>query len=132
MVQLHRETSALRAAGLALHVIGNGAPMFIAGFRETTGYDGSLYTDPSLDVYRAAQLRSGLRTVLTFDALTKTVGALRRGFRQGRTRGSALQQGGVLVVARDGEVLWHHISSGPGDNATAAQIIAAANAAGLS
>jgi hypothetical protein len=129
VVQLHRETENLRAAGVELHVIGNGAPMFIAGFRETTGYDGLLYTDPSLAVYRAAELRSGLRTVLTVGALTRTIGAFRRGFRQGRTRGSALQQGGVLVISRDGQVLWQHVSSGPGDNATAAEIISAIRAA---
>ncbi len=128
-MQLHRERESLRAAGLELHVIGNGAPMFIAGFRETTGYDGSLYTDPSLAVYRAAELRSGLRTVLSIGTLTRTAGALRRGFRQGRTQGSALQQGGVLVIATDGRVLWHHVSAGPGDNATAAAIIAAVGAA---
>lgn len=125
MVQLHRDREKLRAAGAELHVIGNGAPMFIAGFRETTGYDGPLYTDPSLAVYRAAELRSGLRTVLTVGTLTRTIGALRRGFRQGRTRGSALQQGGVLVIARDGEVLWQQVSTGPGDNASAAEIVAA-------
>ncbi len=128
-MQLHREIERLRAAGLSLNVIGNGAPMFIAGFRETTGYDGPLYTDPSLAVYRAVELRSGLRTVLTPGALSRTVGALRRGFRQGSTQGSALQQGGVLVVARDGRVLWRHVSSGPGDNATAAEIIAAVRTA---
>ena len=124
-MQLHRETESLRAAGLELHVIGNGAPLFIAGFRETTGYDGPIYTDPSLAVYRAAELRSGLRTVLTAAALGRTIGAFRRGFRQGRTQGSALQQGGVLVIATDGRIAWHHTSTGPGDNATAAQIVAA-------
>jgi hypothetical protein len=124
VVQLHRERDSLRDAGAELHVIGNGAPMFVAGFREATGYDGSLYTDPSLAVYRAADLRAGLRTVLTIGTFTRTIGALRRGFRQGRTRGSALQQGGVLAIARDGRVLWHHVSAGPGDNATVTEIIA--------
>ncbi len=124
-MQLHRESESLRAAGVTLHVIGNGAPMFIAGFRETTGYDGSLYTDPSLDVYRAAELRYGLRTIVSAGAITRTIGALRRGFRQGRTQGSALQQGGSLVIASDGRVLWSHVSTGPGDNATAAEIVAA-------
>lgn len=124
-MQLHRDTTSLQAAGLALHVIGNGAPLFIGGFRETTGYDGPLYTDPSLAVYRALELRSGLSTILTLGAVTRTIGSLRRGFRQGRTQGSALQQGGVLVVAPDDRILWRHISSGPGDNASAAEIIAA-------
>lgn len=124
-MQLHREIERVRATGAELHVIGNGAPMFIAGFRETTGYDGPLYTDPSLDAFRAAELRHGLRTVLTIGAVARTVGALRRGFRQGRTQGSALQQGGVLVISREGRVVWHQISDGPGDNASAAQIGAA-------
>jgi uncharacterized membrane protein YedE/YeeE len=124
-VQLHRDEPLLQASGLALHVIGNGAPSFIAGFRETTGFTGPLYTDPSLAVFRAAELKSGLATIFSLGAITRTIGALRRGFRQGRTQGSALQQGGVLVIAPDGEVRWHHISSGPGDNATAAEIVAA-------
>jgi len=124
-VQLHHDEPLLHASGLALHVIGNGAPNFIAGFRETTGYAGPIYTDPSLEVFRAADLKSGLRTILSLGAISRTIGSLRRGFRQGRTQGSALQQGGVLVVAPDGAVLWHHVSSGPGDNATAAEIVAA-------
>lgn len=124
-MQLHRDHHLLAAAGISLQVIGNGAPMFIAGFRETTGYDGAIYTDPSLAVFRAAELKTGLRTVLTASALTRTIGSLRRGFRQGRTQGSALQQGGVLVVATDGTVLWQQVSEGPGDNATAAEIVAA-------
>ncbi|MFN0245802.1 MAG: peroxiredoxin-like family protein [Kofleriaceae bacterium] len=126
---MQRDIDSLHAAGAELYVIGNGAPTFIAGFRETTGYAGPLYTDPSLEVYRAAELRSGLRTVLTVGTLLRTVGALRRGFRQGSTQGSALQQGGVLVIAPDGAVVWHHISEGPGDNATVAEIVAAVRTA---
>ncbi|MEP6860198.1 MAG: peroxiredoxin-like family protein [Deltaproteobacteria bacterium] len=125
MVQLHRESEHVHAAGADLHVIGNGAPSFIAGFRDTTGYDGPLYTDPSLETFRAAELRHGLRTVLSLATAVRTVGALRRGFRQGRTQGSALQQGGVLVISREGRVVWHQISDGPGDNASAAQIVSA-------
>ncbi len=111
-MQLHR-------AGIPnLVVVGNGAPMFIAGFRETTGYGGPIYTDPSLEVYKAAQLKRGVGTVLTFGAAKATIGSLRRGFRQGKTQGDATQQGGVLVIARDGRVLYHHISDHPGDNAS--------------
>lgn len=122
-MQLHREIHRLEPA--KLHVIGNGNPTFIAGFRETTGYTGSLFTDPSLAVYRALELRSGLRTVLTLDTLTRTIGSFRRGFRQGRTQGAALQQGGVIVVDTTGKIRWRHVSDGPGDNATAEQIATA-------
>ena len=122
-MQLHRRHEDVRAAGAEIFVIGNGAPMFIEGFRETTGYTGPVYTDPSLAAYRAARLERGVRTLLSVGAAARTVGALARGFRQGRTQGDNLQQGGALVVARDGTVLWHHVSKSPGDNADPDQII---------
>ena len=128
-MQLHRREADIHAAGAELSVIGNGTPSFIAGFRETTGFSGTVLTDPSLEVYRAAQLRRGLSTIFTLGAAAHTVGALSRGFRQGRTRGDNLQQGGVLVVARDGRVLWHHISESPGDNADPEQIVRVLRAA---
>ena len=36
-MQLHHDLDKLRATRAEIAVIGNGAPMFIAGFRETTG-----------------------------------------------------------------------------------------------
>ncbi len=124
-MQLHRDHDKLTAAGVDLVVIGNGAPNFIAGFREQTGYHGALYTDPTLAVFRAAQLKRGIAKTFDPRALGKTIAAFRSGHRQGRTQGDAWQQGGVLVVATDGRVLWHHASERPGDNATVAQIVAA-------
>ena len=124
-MQLHRHEREIRDAGANLVVIGNGAPHFIAGFRDTTGFAGTIYTDPSLAVYEAAQLQRGVRTLLSFGAAARTVGALARGYRQGRTQGDNLQQGGVLVVGTDGSVLWQHVSSGPGDNADPREIIRA-------
>ena len=124
-MQLHRAIDRIHEAGAELHVIGNGAPMFIEGFRETTGFPGAVYTDPSLEVFRAAQLQRGLRNVLSLGMVAASAGALRRGFRQGRTQGDNLQQGGVLVVATDGRVLWHHISKFPGDNASPDAIVRA-------
>ena len=105
-----------------LYVIGNGTPNFIEGFRETTGFTGPLYTDPSLAVYKAAELKRGLGTILKLGAAAATVGSLRRGFRQGKVMGDGTQQGGVLVVAPDGRILYHHISRYPGDNASPDEI----------
>ena len=124
-MQLHRDIDKLTAAGVDLVVIGNGTPNFIAGFRDQTHYAGPIYTDPSLAVYRAAQLKRGAARTFDPRALGDTIGAFMRGQRQGRTQGDAWQQGGVLVVAPDGEVKWHHASERPGDNATAAQILSA-------
>ena len=124
-MQLHREIDRIRGAGAELHVIGNGAPSFMAGFRDQTRYDGPLYTDPSLEVYKTAELKRGIVKTFNPRAAFATLKALSHGTRQGLTQGDAWQQGGVLVVATDGRVLWHHASERPGDNATVAQIVAA-------
>src|SRR5258706_7812601 len=99
--------------------------MFIAGFRETTGFPGPIYTDPTLAVYEAAQLERGFFKTFSNGGALKTVGAARRGFRQGRTMGDANQQGGVVVMAPGGTLLYHHISKHPGDNAKAQDIVRA-------
>ena len=124
-MQLHRHESEIRAAGADLVAIGNGAPNFIAGFRDATGFHGTIYTDPSLVVYEAVQLKRGMRTMLSIGAAARTVGAFARGYRQGRMQGDATQQGGALVIDQAGSVLWHHVSSGPGDNADPREIVRA-------
>jgi len=128
-VQLHREIQSIRDAGAQVFVIGNGSPSFIEGFREQTHYDGAIYTDPSLAAYQAAQLKRGVLKTFNPLALGKTVGAFMRGHRQGLTQGDTWQQGGVLVVKPGGDILWHHASDRPGDNAEPSQIVAALKSA---
>jgi hypothetical protein len=125
VVQLHRRIDELEATGAGIYVIGNGAPHFIEGFREHTGWRGPLYTDPSLAVYEAAGMKRGVLTTLNLGAGLRSIGALRRGAKQGRTQGDPWQQGGVLVVASNGDVLWSQASDGPGDNASVDEIVAA-------
>lgn len=124
-MQLHRDEAQIHAAGADLYIIGNGTPNFIEGFREQTKFPGPIYTDPSLEVYKAAQLKRGVAATFNPRALGSTLKAFAGGKRQGRTQGDPWQQGGVLVVAPTGEVRWHHASEHPGDKATAAQIAAA-------
>ena len=124
-MQLHRHHDTFTGKGADLHVIGNGSPSFIAGFREQTLFDGPVYTDPSLEVYKAAELKRSMARTLDPRGWLKGVKAFTEGHRQGRTQGDAWQQGGVLVVAPSGDVRWQHASDLPGDNATAQQILAA-------
>lgn len=127
-MQVHRERQAIRDAGGEVYLIGNGASNFIEGFRETTKYDGPIYTDPSLEVFKAAELKRGVLKTFNPLALGKTIGAFARGHRQGSTKGDPFQQGGVLIVAPDNTVKWHHASSRPGDNAEPGEIVAALKA----
>ena len=123
-MQLHRAMDKFEAKGAALHVIGNGTPNFIAGFREQTMFDGPVYTDPSLAVFKAAELKRSLAATIDPRGILGGIRAFAAGHRQGRTQGDATQQGGVLVI-KGGEIVWHHASERPGDNASAEQILAA-------
>jgi hypothetical protein len=125
VVQLHRDFDQFREAGADVVVIGNGAPMFIEGFREQTGWRGPIYTDPSLGVFEAAQLERGVARTFDPRGVFKGIKAFAEGHRQGRTQGDAWQQGGVLVIAPGGQVKWHHVSARPGDNASSRDILAA-------
>lgn len=124
-MQVHREIDRIHDAGAELVVIGNGAPNFIAGFRDVTSYRGPLYTDPSLKVFEAAQLERGVGKTIDPRGLLGGVRAFAKGHRQGRTQGDQWQQGGVLVIAKSGDIKWQHVSQRPGDNASNASILAA-------
>ena len=125
VVMLERRIDDLHAAGAEVFVIGNGSPSFIEGFRDEVRWTGPVYTDPTLAVYKAAGLKRGVLATVSLAGAWRSVGTLRRGIKQGRTQGDQWQQGGVLVIAKGGEVLWAHASEGPGDNATAEQILTA-------
>ena len=124
VVQLHRRIDELTATGAEVHVIGNGTPNFIAGFRETTSWRGTIYTDPSLEAFELAGMKRGVLKTLNPLGALRSLATLGRGIRQGRTQGDPWQQGGVLVITQAGEVVWSHESGGPGDNATVDQILA--------
>jgi hypothetical protein len=124
-MQLHRDIGRIHDAGAELYVIGNGTPSFMAGFREQTGWQGPLYTDPSLEVYKAAELKRGVTKTLNPRAALGTVKAFIGGARQGLVQGDAWQQGGALVVATDGTVKWHHANEHPDDNATVDELVRA-------
>jgi hypothetical protein len=124
-VELQKDLAAIRAGNAEVHVIGSGTPNFIAGFRDETGWDGPIYSDPSLASFRAAELKRGVTNTLDPRSLGKAFSAFRSGNRQGRTQGDAWQQGGVVVVKPGGAVAWTQASGRPGDNASNAEILSA-------
>jgi peroxiredoxin len=125
VIQLRADEPQFRAAGAEMTIIGNGSPSFIEGFRAETGWQGALYTDPTLAAYRAAELVRGVTNTLDPRALAPTLRAFLRGGRQGRTLGDQWQQGGVVVIEPGDKVVWHHASGRPGDNAPSRDILRA-------
>jgi hypothetical protein len=126
VVQLHGIEDKLAAKNAHLVVIGNGAPNFIAGFRKTTGYTGTLYTDPSLATYKAAAFTSkGAIGLLSPKVIAAGIRAMSSGHFQGTQQGDAFQNGGVYVVKPSGEVSFSFVSQFSGDHPSLESVLAA-------
>ncbi len=106
-------------------VIGNGAPNFIEGFKKHTKYTGLLYTDPSLESYKALDFRRSVLSSLGFKSIADGRKAWSQGFRQTSTKGDPWQQGGVIAVNQAAEVLYFYQSERAGDHPDTNDILAA-------
>jgi hypothetical protein len=131
-VQLHRDSDEFEAAGAQLAVIGQGTPRHARAFIEDHGLEGmQLLVDPDRKTYEAAGAKMGGVTDLF------NPGVALRGLKavagervvQGKTVGHPAQLGGVLVIARGGEVTWSHLASDAGDNPPNADVLEAAREA---
>ncbi len=121
--QVRGVTDRIEAKGAAVVFIGNGTPAMAAMFKEDFDVRSPLYTDPSLAVFKAAEMKRGLGKL--WKSVFYAPRALAGGHLQGRTQGDAAQQGGVLVVDRQGEVLYRFASDAPGVHANLEDVIAA-------
>lgn len=125
MAGLEQASPEIRARGADLVVVGCGRPEHIPGFREATGYDGTLLTDPSLRVFEAAGLAYGWTR--TFHPLTfiKGIRAFAGGFRQGARRGNPVQQGGTFVLGPGERVRFQWRDRFAGDHPEMDEVLAA-------
>jgi len=115
-------------AGGKLAVVGNGWPAMAKSWAEHVGFPPSVavLTDPTRKAYDLAGMkRSVVLTLFNPFAFARFIRATLRGFRQGRTAGDAWQQGGALVVQPGGKVTYRHVSLGPGDHPSPADLVAA-------
>jgi len=126
---LQRAQSEIEAAGADLVVVGNGSPSFIAGFRERTGFAGTVYTDPERNAHRALKLKRSVRSTIGLRTMAKAMKAYRAGNRQKSTQGDGFQQGGVFVVAAGGALVYEQRSEYAGDQPPVEEIIEAAREA---
>lgn len=113
--------------GARLAVIGNGWPSMAKAFAAHAGLPESvtLLTDPTRQSYLAAGLKRGVLMTLGPRGWLAFIRTLKKGFRQGRTAGDPWQQGGALVLGKDGQVLYRYVSVGPSDQADPRALVAA-------
>ena len=92
-------------------------------FVERFSIEFDVYTDPQRASYKAAGWRrpKGL-SLRTFAHAGR---AVLGGHLQGRTKGDAFQLGGIIVVGKDGEVLFEHADQEAGDHANVDDVVSA-------
>ena len=105
--------------------LGNGESMWAEGFRDRFAPNQRVLSDPKRNAYRATKMAKGAKTTANFGAVKAGIRATAKGFVQGIMRGTANQQGGVLVVTPDNEIVYAYRSAFAGDHPPVAEAIAA-------
>jgi peroxiredoxin len=116
--------------GAEVVVVGSGQPEHIRAFRQATGYDGPLLTDPSLRAFRTAALAHGWSRTFHPRSVWKGVRAFASGFRQGARRGDPVQQGGTFVLGPGERVRFEWRDRFAGDHPEMCDVLAALGSSG--
>lgn len=125
MAQLRPILPRIRALGAELYAIGCGTQQHLQWFLEDQRPEHPAYTDPTRRVYTLAGWKRGVWSTLGPQALLHFVRARLGGHRQPGIKGDPLQQGGVLIVLRGGEIAYRHASRAAGDHPSPERVLAA-------
>ena len=116
----------IREAGAKLAAVGLGDARYARAFREETGIGFPLLIDAERRAYRALDLATApLRHMLRPDNAAAAGRALAAGHRQHRLGKNPFQLGGSFVFAPGNVDLYAYVSETFGDNAAAADLLAA-------
>lgn len=119
LLELHR-------LGLRTIFIGNGEPRYLAGFIERHVLQDKkveVVTDPSLRAFHAMHLIRSWWATLGPRALVGFVKAFFAGHRQTWLMGDGSQQGGTLLIDRNGEVAYYYCNTHLGDRAPTVEVV---------
>jgi len=99
-----------------LILIGNGQADVIKSFKEDTGYDGPVLTDPSLETYRLLNFKKALTSHFGIASMKEGLRAATTGYGKVRIQGTPNQQGGALVIDPDSKILYLYQNKESGDH----------------
>lgn len=108
-----------------LVVIGSGDPRYFNEFREITGYQGQLFSDPSLKAFSVLHFSNSIAGFMSMGSMLKAVSALAGGHRQGSVQGSTMQLGGAVVIDSSGAVVYYFAGRKAGDHPSIDDLIRA-------
>ena len=98
-------------------------------FRTTMKIASPIWVDGKREAYKYFEFTHGVDKVLTMKSALNAVRALSKGHIQHKTQGNPVQNGGVVVVNRQGECVYAFVSAEAGDKPPMAEVLAAARAA---
>ena len=105
----------MRAAGAEMVFVGNGSPRFAARFKTRDAGGVEVYTDPSLEIYKELGMKRGVVATLSPRTWAAAARATARGHVQTGLEGDPWQQGGLVVFARGGEIVYSKPNRDAGD-----------------
>lgn len=122
-VRAHR--ASIEKKGAAIVFVGNGLPAMAREFAAQNADGLPVLSDPTKKTFELAGMRRGLSTVLRPSMLTNAWRAFRSGHRQTKVQGDPWQQGGAIVLGKDGVVLHAQRDCAAGDAIDWSRVVAA-------
>lgn len=110
---------------LNLAVIGSGDTRHFKDFRRITGYEGLLFSDPSLSTFTFLGFSKGVAGFMSVSSIFKAASALKEGHRQGSVQGSTMQLGGTIVIDVSGAVRYFFSGKKTGDHPKIKELLSA-------
>ncbi|MGH7400203.1 MAG: SelL-related redox protein, partial [Candidatus Rokuibacteriota bacterium] len=122
---LSKRVPEIERRGGILVVVAPAKPEHIAGFRESTGYQGALFVDPALRAFKTAGLVHSRASTYHPLAVLKGIRAMAQGFRQVGRQGDVVQQGGTFVLGPGDRVRYEWRDRYAGDNPDLDEVVEA-------
>jgi hypothetical protein len=126
---LRRREAEILATSTRVLFVGTGLPAMAKSFASEWAGPHPVLSDPTRAVFAAAGMRRSLFATLHWRLFVNAWRAFRRGFRQTSVQGDPWQQGGVLVLGRDGQVRHRQVDRAGGDELDLDAVLAALRAA---
>jgi len=89
--------------------------MMIQAFKEDLGITLPVYTDPGLSVFEMAGFKRSMTSTLGPKSIMKALALKKQGHIQKGVQGDPWQQGGVLAIDTNSNILFHYASQNVGD-----------------
>ena len=114
--QLSTIANNLSQIGIELIFVGSGNYKQAYYFKEDYSPNGEIYSDMNLTIYNALGARKSLISNIMPQVWLAGLKASIKGFMQSKTQGDYLQQGGNVLVMKDGTIKFLHLHKYAGDH----------------